>query len=228
MTRVMADACNPANLPTSGVDLLASYVDGSCAVQRDDPVRISSVATNAGNVGDCEPGNPPPSAWVIWARGRRAAGMDPTIYCADDSLGPFFQGFKRSDVLAAFQAAGEPLPHLWVALPGATAIPPGAVAVQHTLNVAPGYDLSLVADVWPGVDDMYEQSDRDRDNLMADNAQQTHDAMARVESAVGNLVLPGVAAVKAELDALKAEIEAGSSVDAPAAIARIEAALRQA
>ena len=148
----MADACNPANYP-SGMDLLASYVDGRCASDRNDPVRISSIATNAGNVGDCEPGNPLPVTWVQWVRERRAAGVDPTIYCADDSLSSFFNGFRHSDVIAAFTAAGEPQPHYWLTKPGATGIPPGAVAVQVALGVnGDKYDLSLVLDHWPGVD----------------------------------------------------------------------------
>lgn len=150
--RRLADACTPSNLP-AGFDLLASYVDGRCASDRDDPVRISSLATNAGNVGDCEPSNPPPATWVRWVRQRRAAGVDPTIYCADDSLSDFFAGFRHRDVIAAFEAAGEPQPHYWLSKPGATAIPPGAVAVQVALGVdGDRYDVSLVADYWPGVD----------------------------------------------------------------------------
>lgn len=147
----MADACNPADLPP-GMDLYASYVDGKCATNRGDPVRISSLATDAGNVGDCEPENPPPASWVIWVQRRRAAGVDPAIYCADDSLSDFFAGYRWRDVRQAFQAARVPEPHYWITKPGATSIPAGAVAVQVGLNIAPGWDLSLVADYWPGVD----------------------------------------------------------------------------
>jgi hypothetical protein len=152
MTRSLADACTPANLP-AGVDLTASYVDGICASAADTPVRISALATNQGNVGDCEPGNPRPIVWVLWARARRAAGVDPTIYCPDDSLSDFFAGYRHHDVIAAFNAAGEPQPHYWLTKPGADTIPDGAVAVQNQLGVdGDRYDLSLAADYWPGVD----------------------------------------------------------------------------
>jgi len=161
----MADACNPGNYPI-GFDLLASYVDGICATDRADPVRISSMATDAGNVGDCEPDNPPPAMWVHWVQARRAAGVDPTIYCADDSLSSFFDGFKHRDVAAAFSAAGVAQPHYWLILPGATSVPDGAVAVQ-VANVRGLYDVSLVADYWPGVDKGDEMTVEEHNALMA-------------------------------------------------------------
>lgn len=145
MTLVMADACNPGNLP-AGVDLTASYVDGDCAVDRQDPVRISSVATNAGNVGDVEPHNPAWPAWVQWVGWRRAAGVDPCLYCCDDGYGDdtVYDGWRHSDGVAAFAAAGVSEPHWWVFHPGLLTIPDYADACQHAQNVAPGYDVSSV------------------------------------------------------------------------------------
>lgn len=149
----MADACDPRNLP-AGMDLVASYVDGRCASDRDDPVRISALATDAGNVGDCEPENPTPALWVDWVQRRRDAGVEPSIYCADDSLSDFFRGYRHRDVVAAFAAAGVRQPGYWLILPGATAIPdlPNVYAAQVRNTIPPGYDLSLVADRWPGID----------------------------------------------------------------------------
>ena len=153
--RYMADACTPGNIP-DGYDLVPYYVDGICAapaVKGQTRFGISSLATNAGTVGDCEPGNPVPSAWVQWVQRRRAAGVDPTIYCADDSLSSFFDGYRHRDVRQAFQNAGVPEPHYWLILLGATALPAGAVAVQIQQGLEDDrYDLSIVAAYWPGVD----------------------------------------------------------------------------
>lgn len=160
--RLMADSCNSNNLP-SGFDLYAYYVDGICAGTSrpiGHAVGISSLATDAGTVGDCEPGNPPPSVWVTWVQWRRAAGIDPTIYCADDSLSSFFAGYKYSDVKNAFITAGIPEPHYWLTMPGATSIPSQAVAVQTGFNSSQGYDVSLVADYWPGVDLVLTDADK--------------------------------------------------------------------
>ncbi len=149
----MADACNSANLPGS-VDLYASYVDGACAVNRGDAVRISSRATNAGNVGDVEPGNAGWPTWISWVVARRAAGVDPTLYCIDDGQDEgsgFWAGWHHRDGVAAFARAGVAQPHWWVAHPnGDSSIPAYAVAAQYAYLGS--YDLSAVVDHWPGVD----------------------------------------------------------------------------
>lgn len=151
MTRYMADACNSAALP--GWELQASYVDGICRVPRNDKVRISSLATNDGNVGDVEPGNPFWPAWINWVRQRRMAGVDPSLYCCDDNYGTtFFDGWRHNDGVAQFAAAGVPEPHWWV-FNFNTSIPPDyAMAVQVNNNIQPGYDVSIVRDFWPGID----------------------------------------------------------------------------
>lgn len=170
--RTMVDACDPDHLP-SGHDLTASYVDAGCASTRSTPVRISSVATDAGNCGDCEPGNPGWSTWVQWVLRRRAAGVDPTLYCMDDGYGAesTWGGWRHADGVQAFALAGVAEPHWWVCHPGLTTIPSYAVAVQTQLGIAPGYDLSIVADHWPGVDPA-EESDVDRQVISAFGAGQ--------------------------------------------------------
>lgn len=169
MTRQMADSCSPGNIP-DGIDLVAYYVDGVCAagpVKGSRHVGISSLGTNAGTVGDCEPGNPKPGFWVSWTLKRRAAGVDPTIYCADDSLSDFFAGYRWRDVRAAFLAAGVTEPHYWICKPGATSIPAGAVAVQNQLGLdGDRYDLSLVADYWPGVDPVEDVMTNEEHNAL--------------------------------------------------------------
>lgn len=149
--REMADACNSAALP--GWQLQATYVDGGCQVNRNDKVRISSVATNDGNVGDVEPGNPYWPTWISWTVQRRQAGIDPSLYCCDDGYGTsFFDGWRHNDGVAAFAAAGVPEPHWWIFNFNISEPPSYAMAVQVATNIGPGYDISIVRDYWPGID----------------------------------------------------------------------------
>lgn len=150
--RRMADSIYATNLPV-GWDLYAGYVDGSwgnsygvaCArfgIDRCVPIAVFS-STNAGTVGDCENGDMTPPSAVSWVKMRRAAGIDPTIYC---SLAIW------DTVKAAFISSGTPEPHYWIAAyPGnGTSLYPGAVAHQYADMGQ--YDASVVADYWPGVD----------------------------------------------------------------------------
>lgn len=150
MTRTMYDAIDALSLPAGG-DLYAGYVDGKWpsadAIQQRFPhalvVRIATnPATDGGVVGDGPPDNGDWAEWIGWVRRRRAARVDPTMNC---SLSQWPAG------RAAFASAGVAQPHWWIAhySPDHT-IPAGAVALQHT-NL-PGYDVSAVADYWPGVD----------------------------------------------------------------------------
>jgi hypothetical protein len=146
----MYDAINALSLPAGG-DLYAGYVDGNWpsanAISQRFPhatvVRIATSShTNDGVVGDGPPDNGSWPEWIGWVQRRRAAGVDPTMYC---SLSQWPTG------QAAFKAAGVADPHWWVAhySPDAT-LPAGAVALQHTETA--GFDISSVADYWPGVD----------------------------------------------------------------------------
>jgi hypothetical protein len=76
---------------------------------------------------------------------RRRSGFGyPTIYC-NRSTWP--------KVKAAFAAQGVAPPLYWIATgTGLREIPAGAIAAQYLLDVAPGIDISVVADYWPGVD----------------------------------------------------------------------------
>lgn len=150
MTRTMYDAINVLSLPTGG-SLYAGYVDGhwpsADAISQRFPralvVRIAtSPNTDAGVVGDGPPDNGDWAQWVGWVQRRRAARVDPTMYC---SLSQWPAG------RAAFAVARVAEPHWWVAHYSPDhAIPAGAVALQHTSTG--GYDISAVADYWPGVD----------------------------------------------------------------------------
>lgn len=157
MTRLMADAINPANIPVGRFPLVAGYVDGPRSqwpaagwVRHEGSilVRIAVFAsTNDGVVLDVETGDATPAQAPGWVKMRRAAGVDPTVYC-NLAIWP--------SVRAAFAAAKVAEPHYWVAgYPGGGAvIPAGATAHQYADPATSGgqFDLSVVADYWPGVD----------------------------------------------------------------------------
>jgi hypothetical protein len=83
-----------------------------------------------------------PEESVSWVLTRRDAGIDPSVYC-DEAV--------RPQVRAAFGTHGVPEPHWWVAqYDGIAELLAGAVAKQ--CKTTPGWDESVVADCWPGVD----------------------------------------------------------------------------
>jgi len=156
MARIMHDSVNWRAIPESA-EMVAGYLSPSKyawpaeawnrfphAVQ----VRIAVRATtNAGHVLDVETGDASPEEAPRWVQMRRAAGADPSVYCSRSLW---------STVMAAFRSAGVAYPHWWVAqYDGVRAIPAGAVAKQFAdYNAGSGgdWDLSIVADYWPGVD----------------------------------------------------------------------------
>jgi hypothetical protein len=148
----MYDSVVPARIPP-GVTMVACYIDGRYAI---DPLKAQQLhphaiivmiatraSTNAGDVLDVERGDATPTLAPMWCRMRRAAGQDPTVYCSLDTW-PL--------VKAAFATAGEPEPYYWIAaVPGGgPVLLPGAVAHQYAFSV--DWDVSVVADYWPGVD----------------------------------------------------------------------------
>lgn len=152
MTRIMYDGIDSdAEIIPTNAQLVAGYVDGDYAWSTADwarfprsvHVRIAVRSrTNAGSVLDVETGDATPAASVDWVLLRRGAGADPTVYC-NASTWPA--------VRAAFHARSVPEPHYWIAdYNGSTAIPAGAIAHQYA--EASRWDLSSVADYWPGVD----------------------------------------------------------------------------
>lgn len=115
--------------------LFPASVKGHISVFADD---------NTGNILDVENGDATPEQSVDWVLMRRRAGVDPTVYM-NTSTWP--------QVRAAFRASKVQEPHYWVAqYDNVQQIPPGAVAKQYYNNDALGYDMSVVADYWPGVD----------------------------------------------------------------------------
>ena len=148
----MYDGVDATRLPTSA-QLVAGYVDGLYAWSAANwarfpnsvKVRVAVFSqTNDGQVLDVEPGNATPAQSVDWVLMRRRAGVDPTVYM-NTSTWPTVRG--------SFQARGVAEPHYWVAqYDGIASIPAGAVAKQYYNNNDLGYDLSIVAAYWPGID----------------------------------------------------------------------------
>jgi hypothetical protein len=156
--RTMYDSTNVADDP-AGAQLVAYYIDGiyattEAAVRTRFPnavlVPISAIGTNAGIVGDQEPGCMDIGQAVAWVQERRAGGTDPTVY-VNELYG--WAGARQ-----AFDASGVPEPHWWVAdYDGIAVVPAGAVAKQYENPPLDGghFDLSVVADYWPGVDGLF-------------------------------------------------------------------------
>jgi hypothetical protein len=158
MTRTMFDSVNPLAIPTTA-EMVAGYIDGADAAIHEAwtanwdrfsnavKVRIAVLATtNDGHVLDVESGNALPGEAPSWVLMRRAAGMDPTVYMSLSAWPTVRQAFRDQNVAE---------PQYWVAYyPAAPGIPVGCVAHQYADPVTSGgnYDLSVVADVWPGVD----------------------------------------------------------------------------
>jgi len=154
--RIMYDGIDSdaAVIPTEA-ELVAGYVDGDYAWSEEDWARFPHAVhvgiavhptTDAGIVLDCEPGNATPQEAVNWVLTRRHAGVDPTIYCNQQNPTTGWPAIR-----AAFQTHDVPEPHWWVAdYDNVATIPAGAIAKQYqTTN---RWDVSAVADYWPGVD----------------------------------------------------------------------------
>jgi hypothetical protein len=146
----MYDSITPSSIP-AGATMVAGYVDGwyanmpAMASRFPSAVRVPIAVfahTDDGIVLDVETGDATPAQATGWVQMRRSHGVDPTVYC-DSSTWPA--------VRAAFQAAGVPEPHYWIAeYDGVPTIPAGAIAKQY--KSTDPWDISAVADYWPGVD----------------------------------------------------------------------------
>ncbi|HEV2635537.1 MAG TPA: hypothetical protein VGX23_10360 [Actinocrinis sp.] len=150
--RTMFDGITPAEVP-AGAQLYAAYLDGNWAdypamvARYPNAVHVSiavSASYDGGQVIDVENGDATPAESVTWVQARRRAGADPTVYCSMSTW---------PSVKSAFSSRGVAQPHYWIAdysLGDNPAIPAGAIALQYADRG--GYDVSVVADYWPGVD----------------------------------------------------------------------------
>lgn len=150
--RTMYDSVNPARIPRDA-ELVAGYVNGPYKWSDSDwalfpnsvHVGIAVRASyNGGEVLDIEAGDASPVQAPGWVEQRRASGVDPSVYCSESQWSTVAREFNRQGVLA---------PHYWIAhYDGIGNIPIGAVAKQY--RNTPDWDLSVVADFWPGIDEL--------------------------------------------------------------------------
>ncbi|MFI0898488.1 hypothetical protein [Streptomyces sp. NPDC020983] len=151
MTRTMYDAVTPQRIP-GDASMVAGYADGRFAnlkemARRFPHAKRVSVAvhpTTRAQVLDVEPGCSSAQDAVHWCT-RTMAETDNrrlTVYCNTSSW---------PQVRDAFRKAGVTEPNYWVAhYDGKAQIPDGALAKQY--QSTPGFDRSVVADHWPGID----------------------------------------------------------------------------
>jgi hypothetical protein len=130
--------------------------------------------------------------------------MHPTVYCSE----AIWQQCKN-----AFAAQGVAAPEWWIAgYPGSVGegnLYPGSVAHQYK-DVGP-YDVSAVADYWPGVDtgadDMTAQD-------MATLGQWFKDTEARIDATLGQWLKDTEARINAHTDAKFAALPPGGGLTA--------------
>lgn len=152
--RIMYDSITPEDIPVSA-KMVGGYVSGKYKWSEAGWARFPNavkvrIATQAsvqdGHVLDVEQGDATPVEAPLWAQGRRAVGVVPTIYCSASSWSAVIQAFMR-------QGVAEPL--YWIAhYDGIQELVAGTIAKQFTDEAASGghFDLSVVANYWPGID----------------------------------------------------------------------------
>lgn len=153
----MYDSTTPSDLPEHA-ELVAGYLDGAYvtvpALSRRRPrptiATITVLGTPGAHVADRERGDLSAASAARWAAGEIAAGRRPTIYVAMSGWAEV-----RAEVKKAVPVGKRGRVNYWIARWGADkTIPAGAVAVQYADPTRSGhhYDVSVVADYWPGVD----------------------------------------------------------------------------
>jgi len=232
VTRLMFDSTSPWDIPRDA-EMVAYYVDGRYAWPQTwinmfpnaVKVPISAIGARTAPVGDVEVGCIwPPANAVPWVRRARADGFEPTIYVNELNDWPL--------VRKAFQDADEPEPIYWTArYNGVRQIPAGAVARQFAhphdgdgvadkpWETGKHYDLSVVADFWPGIDNKEDDEltgeEKARLEQVEAYARETWKAVGADDDKdgrnnlwehidfLGNLINERFGELKAEIDALK-------------------------
>lgn len=209
--RTMYDSITAAAIPADAA-IVAGYVDGRYRWSPADwarfptarKVRIAVFASTLdGDVLDVERGDAAPADAPGWVRARRGQGADPSVYTSVT---------EWPTVRGEFARQGVAEPHWWIAAyPGCgPALYPGSVA--HQYHDAGPYDLSVVADHWPGIDPQPPEDD-DMTPDQAKMLQEVHDALYSDPHAFGLTpmwaTLSSVARDVADIKARVASMHAG-------------------
>jgi hypothetical protein len=154
MTRMMYDGVTADTVP-AGAAIYAGYVDGNwqsydalvAAYPSARHVAICVTSSDDARVLDVESGDATPDEAPAWAARQRAAGNPYPVVYMDESA--------WSTVQTAFSDQGVAAPLYWVAsyVDDPTKVPDlpdGAIALQF--YDYGGYDASVAADYWPGLD----------------------------------------------------------------------------
>lgn len=169
--RTMYDSITAADIPADA-QIVGGYVSGSfqwspagwARFPNAVHVRFATHAdVNDGNILDVERYDATPDQAPGWVTMRRAAGVSPSVYCNETAL---------PTVRAAFQSAGVAEPPYMVAhYDGVASIPAGCVAKQYETDPQSGghFDLSAVADYWPGIDQEVDMPLTEADALLVTN-----------------------------------------------------------
>lgn len=162
--RTMNDSTSAVDIPLN-CDLVMGYVDGSSRWSDADWQRFPGKTLVRlcifndrldADVIDIEPGNNDAVGAVPWVRAKWLQGDVPTVYCFTD-LGPV--GYRIGDVRRECDAAGVKRPLFIVTdFDNDPTLPddPEVIGKQYANDSITGghYDTSVVADHWPGVDEM--------------------------------------------------------------------------
>lgn len=156
MPRTMYDSTTVADLPADG-DLYLGYVDGRWptieALRKRFPhkpiIRVTVTgATLDAEVADVESGNLTPRSGAAWAKRKLAAGQVPTLY---------YPASWEQQIVDELRTAGVKLRRVQLfpaSYDGRAELPKGKVAKQYADPKRSGghFDVSIVADHWPGID----------------------------------------------------------------------------
>ena len=151
--RLMYDSTNANDIPVDAV-MVAGYIDGLYEWSADDwsrfpnavKVRIAIRGWNDADVLDVEWGAASVADVPAWVERQRARGAVPSVYVNHSN----WQACKD-----ACAGAGVSEPYWWLAsYDNVAEIPAGTIAKQYANEPLAGghYDLSVVADYWPGID----------------------------------------------------------------------------
>lgn len=150
MTRTMYDGVTASSLPLGGWGYLfyvdGTYANGTAVKARTPgkvhiPVTIGRTAAARGMVLDVETGDATPADAYTWCRNYPGSNTDLTIYCNSSSW---------AAVKSALAGLTTKPNYLIAQYDNIATIPAGAIGKQYK-NTA-GYDESVVANYWPGVD----------------------------------------------------------------------------